>query len=308
MTAQGPRFPLPPSRALRRAGALVLVLCGFAAAGASAQQAVPGAGVPGAGVPRPAPVESAPLAPLPTPVVPAAPPAGSASPTQPPVAAPPIVQSPAMPAQPPAQVQSPAQSPAQGVPPAPPGTGGPAPAPVPVPASPPATSADARTTLIPVPGDTSNVDDVVLPEKPVIARGGTSTWDEGFGKLKADFEALAAAANAANLRIVGRPLALFIETDDLGFRYEAMLPVEGLAPGQAQLNADTRVARTPSGKALRFVHKSTYEEIDQTYEAITAYLDAKGVSVQDSFVEEYVTDLTRPDDDTLEVNIFVLPR
>ena len=233
----------------------------------------------------------------PAPASPAVPPAApGATLPAPPASAVPSVQSPGI------SAQSPAEPPAQ------PGTGGPAPAPVPMPAQPPATSADARTTLIPVPGDTSNVDDVVLPEKPVIARGGTSTWDEGFGKLKADFEALAAAASAANLRIAGRPLALFIETDDLGFRYEAMLPVEGLSPGQTQLNAETRIGKTPSGKALRFVHKSNYEEIDQTYEAIPAYLDAKGLSVQDSFVEEYVTDLTRPDDSGLEVNIFVLPR
>ena len=292
MSAQGSRFPFPSSRRSRRAGACVLVLTGFLSAAAMAQQATPGAGVP-----RPAPVESAPLAPpvpaVPAAPVPAAPPPASASPVPgPPASAPPVAQSPGLPAPPPAQ----------------PGTGGPAPAPVPMPVQPPASSADARTTLIPVPGDTSNVDDVILPEKPVIARGGTSTWDEGFGKLKADFEALAAAATAANLRIAGRPLALFVETDDLGFRYEAMLPVEGLSPGQAQLNAETRIGKTPSGKALRFVHKSTYEDIDQTYEAITAYLDAKGLSVQDSFVEEYVTDMTRPDDAGLEVNIFVLPR
>ena len=53
-------------------------------------------------------------------------------------------------------------------------------------------------------------------------------------------------------------------------------------------------ARRPDGKALRFVHKEPYDEIDSTYETITAYLDAKGITVKDAFVEEYVTDLTEP--------------
>ncbi len=36
-------------------------------------------------------------------------------------------------------------------------------------------------------------------------------------------------AERARLPVAGRPLTLFLETDDNGFRYEAMLPV-GPAP------------------------------------------------------------------------------
>jgi len=69
-----------------------------------------------------------------------------------------------------------------------------------------------------------------------------------------------------------------------------------------------RFGATPSGRALRFNHKGSYEEIDGTYETLTAYLDAKDVVVQDRFIEEYVTDLTDRTDDKLEVNIYALPR
>ncbi|MBV9906583.1 MAG: AraC family transcriptional regulator, partial [Hyphomicrobiales bacterium] len=42
------------------------------------------------------------------------------------------------------------------------------------------------------------------------------------------------------------------------------------------------------------------------YDAITAYLDDKGIDAQDTFVEEYANDVKDPDDPTLQVNIYVL--
>jgi effector-binding domain-containing protein len=42
---------------------------------------------------------------------------------------------------------------------------------------------------------------------------------------------------------------------------------------------------------LRFVHRGPYDDIDSTYETVTAYLDAKNIEVKDFFVEEYVSDL-----------------
>ena len=43
------------------------------------------------------------------------------------------------------------------------------------------------------------------------------------------FRVLRQEAERARLPVAGRPLTLFLETDDNGFRYEAMLPV-GPAP------------------------------------------------------------------------------
>jgi effector-binding domain-containing protein len=74
------------------------------------------------------------------------------------------------------------------------------------------------------------------------------------------------------------------------------------------LTPEIKFAKTPEGKALRFVHKGSYEEIDATYETITAYLDAKGVTVRDAFVEEYVNDVPDATDPNLEINIFVQPQ
>jgi effector-binding domain-containing protein len=179
------------------------------------------------------------------------------------------------------------------------------------PAGPPAATpapATARPTLVPSAGDPMDVAEVTLPGKPVAALSGESTWDEGFENLKNAFARIEGELGKAGIRPAGRPVTVFVETDDMGFRYEAMVPVERAPEGRPTLTSDIRFARTPEGKAYHFVHKGPYDDIDSTYETITAYLDAKGIVAKDVFIEEYVTDFTDSADTSLEINIFVQPR
>jgi effector-binding domain-containing protein len=178
---------------------------------------------------------------------------------------------------------------------------------------PPATTAapsalGARPTLVPTPGDPMDVTEVTLPGKTAAILSGQSTWEEGFDNLKNAFAKIEGELGRAGARPSGRPVTVFVETDDQGFRYEAMVPIEGGLEGRPTLTPEIRVGRTPEGKAYHFVHQGPYEDIDSTYETITAYLDAKGIVAKDVFIEEYVTDFTDSTDDSLVINIFVQPR
>lgn len=231
-----------------------------------------------AGIPLPAPVESAPLAPLPgSPAAPA---------PQAPSTTPPAAEATPAPASTPAPVPQLAQPPAA------------------IPAPSPVVNPDA--TLAGKSGDTTDVDALVLTARPTLTIAGQTTWDKGLNTLAEAFEKLRGEAGKLGLQVAGRPLTHFIETDDIGFRYEAMLPVDR-APG-AMAPADVRAGSTPQGNALRFTHKAPYDDIDTTYENITAYLDAKGLTVRDQFVEEYVSDPRKGDDPNFEINIYVQPR
>jgi effector-binding domain-containing protein len=276
------------------------------------------------GVARPGVVESSPLAPLP----------GTSAPQQTPVTQAPVAPDPASPT-PPVVVQQPAPvaplgqvapAPSQTVP-APPAPAQPvqaqpvpsspaAPAPGGV-TSPPAIAQPApsvpgalnpRATLVPVPGDPANVDDVMLTEKPVAIIAGIAIWTEGYPRLADAAKRLEEALAKAGVRVAGRPLSRFVESDDLGFRYEMMVPIEAAPVDRSGLPAEIRFGNSPGGRATRFSHKGAYDEIDGTYEAITAYLDAKGVTVNDSFIEEYVTDFSNPSDSSADINIFVMPK
>ena len=221
-------------------------------------------------VPPPARVESQPLPPLPQP----APPAGVPAPVPAPAPAPPAAaaQSPAMPA--------------------------------PAPAAP-----GAVTTLAPPPADPSMPDEVQLASRPALTVQGQATWDDGYDTLMAAFARLKAEAPKAGLAVTGLPLATFLETDDLGFRFEAQLPVAALPAARPPAMAkELGFGATPAGRAIRFSHRGPYDDIDSTYEAITAYLDAKGIEVKENFTEEYVNPGANAGDGALEIFIYVLPK
>ena len=216
------------------------------------------------------------------------------------VSAPPPVES--------APLQPPSGEPAPATPGPPPAVATPAPAPTPPQPAAPAPGVIARPTLVPGSGDPVDVNEVVLPGKPAAILSGTSTWDDGFTSLKNAFRKIEEELTRAGIAPAGRPVTVFLQTDDLGFRYDAMIPVPPGPEGRPPLSPEVRFGKTPEGKALRFVHKAAYDEVDETYETITAYLDAKNVTVKDMFVEEYVTDLTESTDANLEINIFVQPQ
>jgi effector-binding domain-containing protein len=176
----------------------------------------------------------------------------------------------------------------------------------PAPGTPP--SLASRPTLIPDGGDPSNVDEVVLPEKPALILSGTSAWDEGLKNLRASFAKVEAELARLGIAPAGRPLAVFVQTTDDTFRFDAMVPIAAVPTPAPALGAEMRFGTTPSGKAYRFTHKGPYGDIDTTYETITTYLDAKDVVAKDAFIEEYVNDVSEPDDPALEINIFVQPR
>ena len=154
-------------------------------------------------------------------------------------------------------------------------------------------------------GDTSISQALDVPARAAVVVSGSATWDSGFKTLTDAFSKLNAAIAANNLTSVGHPLAVFTATDDAGFKYSAMLPIGKAPEGKTDLTPDIKIGETPAGKAIRFQHRASYDDIDSTYEAITAYLDEKGLESKNIFAEEYLTMTKTSDDPSLEVDIYV---
>ncbi|WP_156639939.1 GyrI-like domain-containing protein [Bosea sp. PAMC 26642] len=277
-------------------GVLAVVVMAGSASLASAQTRVA----------PPSPVESAPLAPPPGAVPVQAQPALPAEPQ--PVQPPPAPQLPVTP-----QPVQPAPAPTVPLEPQPVQPPPTLPPPGQLLPAPPVTPQqrtgipDPNSTLAGRAGDPSDVDPVVLVGKPVLMISGQSSWDQGFQRLTESFRVLREEAARSGLAIAGRPLSLFVETDDNGFRFEAMLPVDR-TPDRTPTTNGIRAGVSPAGPSLRFVHVAPYDDIDSTYETITAYLEAKSIVVKDAFLEEYVSELTDPGDPNLEINVYVQPK
>ena len=200
----------------------------------------------------------------------------------------------------------PITAPADGVPAATPASPAPtlAPAPILMPET-----VTPLTSLAPPASESTLPDSLIFTPKPAVILRGQSTWEGAYDHLREAFTKVKAACDKAGIKIVGHPVAVFIETNDTSFHYDAILPVDA-TPAQrpADFPLELRLGTTPSGKAIRFFHQAPYDEIDGAYEQITAYLDAKEIDVNDAFIEEYLTLGATSDAPTTEINIFVEPK
>jgi effector-binding domain-containing protein len=142
-----------------------------------------------------------------------------------------------------------------------------------------------------------------LAAKTIVYVTGSGTWDSAFGTLLDAFKKVDAYLDKAGLKAAGPAMTIYTSTSDTGFDFEAAVPLA--EPPKDPPGGDIAVGKSPEGRALKFVHRGSYEELSQTYEAITNYLDEKGLDAKDLLIEEYVTDPVTSPADRLVVNVFV---
>ena len=200
--------------------------------------------------------------------------------------------------------QAPATPPAAQAPPATKPAESPPSATAPSAAPPAAKPSESEATTPPSEGSTGETVD--LPARPFAYVEGKADRDEIYSAILGSLSLVKRDMDKAGVVPGGRPLAVFVESDETGFKYHAGYPLEAVPEGKSSLSEAVKIGQTPSGKAMRFEHQGAYADIDATYDAITAYLDEKGVDAQDSFIEEYANDVKDADDPTLQVNIYVL--
>jgi effector-binding domain-containing protein len=152
------------------------------------------------------------------------------------------------------------------------------------------------------PGDAFG-EQVTLPERTIVYIKGYSKWDSAFDTLVDAFKSLHEYLDKQAVAPAGPAITIYTQTDDAGFSFQAALPV-AQAPKDAP-KGDIALGQAPSGRALKFVHRGSYDAMDSTYEAITNYLDEKQLEAKDLFIEEYATDPINTAPDKLIVNVFV---
>jgi effector-binding domain-containing protein len=168
------------------------------------------------------------------------------------------------------------------------------------PAEPPPPAAPLATT--PTPAEPFG-EDVTLTAKPIVYVKGSGTWDNAFETISGSFKKLKAYVDKEGLKTDGLQRTIFTATDDTGFQYEAAVPVA--EPPKNPPHGDVAAGQSPEGHALKFVHHGSYDDLDNTYEAITNYLDERRLEAKDMFIEQYATDPLTTNEDHLVVNIYV---
>ncbi|MBV1698155.1 MAG: GyrI-like domain-containing protein [Hyphomicrobiales bacterium] len=153
------------------------------------------------------------------------------------------------------------------------------------------------------PGDPFG-EDTTLTAKPMVYVKGTGNWDNAFETITKSLKTVKAYVDKEGLKADGQPMTLFTATDDTGFQYQAAIPVA--EPPKTPPHGDIMVGMSPAGHALKFVHRGSYDGLDNTYEAITNYLDEHRLEAKDMFIEQYQTDPVTTNEDHLVVNVYVM--
>ena len=199
-----------------------------------------------------------------------------------------------------ASTPAPAATPAPDTPPAPAPSAAPAAPAIPAPATPPAAAAPPGAS--PVQTADPFGEQIMLEPKKVVIVKGTANWDSAFDTLIDSFKTLSALLEKQGIKPSGNAMIVYTSTDDTGFTYLAEIPVE---QDPKNLTRDMSIAKSPEGKALKFVHRGSYDNMDNTYEAITNHLDDKKLEAKDTFIEEYITDPLKTAEDKLVINVYV---
>ncbi len=145
-------------------------------------------------------------------------------------------------------------------------------------------------------------DEITLTPKTAVVLKGSANWDSAFETLIDSFKKLVALLDKQGIKPSGNSMIVYTSTDDNGFTYQAEIPVD---QEPKNLPKDTSIGKTPDGKALKFVHRGSYDNMDNTYEAITNHLDDKKLEAKDTFIEEYITDPLKTAEDKLVINVYV---
>jgi effector-binding domain-containing protein len=192
-----------------------------------------------------------------------------------------------------------AQTPPAAAPPAASTPATPAPSP-----SPAAEAPATPTPATPAPVQTADPfgEQIALTPKTVVIAKGSANWDAAFDTLIESFKTLSGLLDKQGIKPAGNPMIVYTSTDDTGFTYLAEIPVD---QEPKNLTKAMSMGKSPDGKALKFVHRGSYDNMDNTYEAITNHLDDKKLEAKDTFIEEYITDPLKTAEDKLVINVYV---
>jgi effector-binding domain-containing protein len=176
-----------------------------------------------------------------------------------------------------------------------------------------ATAIGAATVGAPVPSlaqttiQTQPIDpfgqEVTLAEQPIVYAAGTGEWDTALETLTEAFKTVKQYLDKAGLKAAGPAMTIYTAMDDVSFNFQAAIPVAAVP--KAAPTGDILTGTSPAGKALKFVHRGSFDAMTQTYDTISHHVDEKQISTQELLIEEYVTDLLTALPDKLVINIFV---
>jgi effector-binding domain-containing protein len=89
------------------------------------------------------------------------------------------------------------------------------------------------------------------------------------------------------IEMVAQPMAISRAWDEQGFRFEAAIPVNLVG---FEASGRVQAGQSPSGRAVRIVHRGPYDAMGPAYEKLAAYMEAHGLREGRVSWEQYISD------------------
>jgi effector-binding domain-containing protein len=135
---------------------------------------------------------------------------------------------------------------------------------------------------------------------------GKTTRESAFDDVVEGLKSVGAVRDKEGIKASGPALAIYSETesDNLNFQFKAGIPIAEQPKNPPK--GGIAIGETPAGTFLKFVHRGSYDAIQDTYDKITDYMEAKDFVINGTLIEEFVTDPITTPQDQLVINIYVL--
>lgn len=142
-----------------------------------------------------------------------------------------------------------------------------------------------------------------LPAQTIVYLSGSGQWSDAYQTLVKAFKKVNEGLGKLGIKPDGPPMTIYTDPNDDGFTFQAAVPVK-TAPS-LPAGSELKVGKSPEGRALRFVHRGSYDSVEATYEAITDRLDEKHLEARELIIEQYRKDLATTPEDELVIDIYV---
>ena len=152
------------------------------------------------------------------------------------------------------------------------------------------------------PGDPFG-EEVTLTPKTIVFLKSSATWDSAFETILDAFKNVYAFLDRQGIKAAGPAMTIYTASDDAGFDFQAAVPIAE-APKDPP-KGDLAVGTSPEGKALKFMHRGSYDSLDAAYDAITHHLDERKLEARDLYIEQYDSDLLSTPEDNLVIQVLV---
>jgi effector-binding domain-containing protein len=138
-----------------------------------------------------------------------------------------------------------------------------------------------------------------------VTRSASMAPEEIAGVMEEAFGAIGAFIGRAGMAPAGPPLAVYRDWDNATGKMQIDVGFPVAAADAARAEGEVKSGATPSGKALKAVHRGPYKTLRDTYRELQTHMKKAGIAMPSLAWEVYLSDPDTTPEDQLLTEIYM---